>query len=173
MGDNITFRVRAEGEGLVYQWQESTDGGQTWTDIPGANETEYVFTATQEDHGKRFRCAILEPVSYTHLDVYKRQELQEEQLDERRAELAELYASKSGAGYIQESILLLQDYLYERSNQKDYKASACEILSQDVGIFYSKYKKQLRTIYPVFLTTADSLVKHFFDMLKALSLIHI
>ena len=96
-----------------------------------------------------------------------RKELQEEQLDERRAELAELYASKSGAGYIQESILLLQDYLYERSNQKDYKASACEILSQDVGIFYSKYKKQLRTIYPVFLTTADSLVKHFFDMLKA------
>ncbi|WP_302760340.1 hypothetical protein [Christensenella hongkongensis] len=60
VGDNITFRVRAEGEGLVYQWQESTDGGQTWTDIPGANETEYVFTATQEDHGKRFRCAILE-----------------------------------------------------------------------------------------------------------------
>ena len=58
IGESVTFSVEAEGDNLAYQWQESMDGGQTWTDIPGATEREYTFTAAEEDYAKEFRCAV-------------------------------------------------------------------------------------------------------------------
>jgi opacity protein-like surface antigen len=35
----------------AFQWQISTDGGVTWTDIEGADDTEYTFTASLETCG--------------------------------------------------------------------------------------------------------------------------
>lgn len=58
IGESVTFSVEAEGDNLAYQWQQSMDGGQTWTDIPGATEREYTFTAAEEDYAKEFRCAV-------------------------------------------------------------------------------------------------------------------
>lgn len=34
--------VGSEYDTPVYQWQESTDGGVTWQDIPGANDTTFI-----------------------------------------------------------------------------------------------------------------------------------
>lgn len=45
-GDAI-FYVEAEGEGLCYIWQVSTDGGETWTDV-----TKPIGTYTVDDEGK-------------------------------------------------------------------------------------------------------------------------
>lgn len=41
---NITFNVAAQGSGLSYQWQVSTDGGTTWTNL--ANTGNYSGATT-------------------------------------------------------------------------------------------------------------------------------
>jgi len=44
-GSDATFTVAATGPGLTYQWQESTDGGATFTDIPGQTSSTLTLTA--------------------------------------------------------------------------------------------------------------------------------
>jgi len=44
-GTNATFTVSASGTSLAYQWQRSTDGGSTFTNISGANSSSYTETA--------------------------------------------------------------------------------------------------------------------------------
>lgn len=62
-----TFTVEAaapDGGTISYQWQVSTDNGETWTDIPGATGSTYTIpSATAEDHGKQFRCALTNTVN--------------------------------------------------------------------------------------------------------------
>jgi alpha-tubulin suppressor-like RCC1 family protein len=57
VGATATFSVSVTGTptpGL--QWQVSTDGGATWTDIPGATGTSYTTPATTAgDNGKEYR----------------------------------------------------------------------------------------------------------------------
>ncbi len=44
-GTNNIFTVQAAGNGLTYQWQQSTTGcGGTFTDIPGATSNSYTLT---------------------------------------------------------------------------------------------------------------------------------
>jgi len=60
IGTTRTFTVSAvAGVGaLTYQWQISTDGGTTWTDITGATSASYTTPAlTLSDSGSRYRCA--------------------------------------------------------------------------------------------------------------------
>ena len=45
VGNNAVFTVVATGTGLNYQWQVSTNGGSTFTDIPGALSATYTATA--------------------------------------------------------------------------------------------------------------------------------
>ncbi|MEI2749299.1 MAG: hypothetical protein V9E88_11135 [Ferruginibacter sp.] len=45
-GVNADFTVAASGSGLSYQWQVSTDGGTTYTDIAGATSATYSVPAT-------------------------------------------------------------------------------------------------------------------------------
>jgi hypothetical protein len=40
------------------QWQQSSDGGQTFNDIPGATATTLSFTATQGQNGDLFRVVL-------------------------------------------------------------------------------------------------------------------
>lgn len=50
------------GEGMTFHiwWQSSTDGGQTWTDIPGAVGNQYRTVITRENAGMEWRaCADL------------------------------------------------------------------------------------------------------------------
>jgi hypothetical protein len=54
--------VAATGSSITYQWQVSTDGGGTWTDISGANAATYTIgsvTATQNNN--RYRANLTSP----------------------------------------------------------------------------------------------------------------
>ncbi|MDW4906343.1 hypothetical protein RB628_13595 [Streptomyces sp. ADMS] len=55
-GDTVTLIAQAEGtpEPTV-RWQVSTDGAQTWQDVPGATGTTYAFTAEAGHDGHRYR----------------------------------------------------------------------------------------------------------------------
>ena len=59
-GESVTFSVEASGsEPLTYQWQESADGGQNWTDIGGATSAEYQTAATTlEMNGRQYQCIV-------------------------------------------------------------------------------------------------------------------
>jgi hypothetical protein len=46
------------------QWQQSSDGGATWTDISGAVSSPLSFTPVSGDSGKRYR-AVYSKASYT------------------------------------------------------------------------------------------------------------
>lgn len=44
---------------LLYQWQESPDGGATWNNISGATQASYNITSTQvSDNGKSYRVRV-------------------------------------------------------------------------------------------------------------------
>ena len=59
-GDPVTFSVAATGSGtLTYQWQQSTDGGNNWTDISGANSATYTITTTTAAmNDYQYRCTV-------------------------------------------------------------------------------------------------------------------
>lgn len=58
-GSSHTFTAAGTGSGLAYQWQLSTDGGITYTDISGATGTSYtVSAATTVQNGNRYRCVL-------------------------------------------------------------------------------------------------------------------
>ena len=59
-GGTATFSVAASGSGtLTYQWQQSTDGGNSWADIPNATGASYTITgATAEMSGTQYHCVV-------------------------------------------------------------------------------------------------------------------
>ena len=59
-GEPATFSVEASGsEPLTYQWQESTDNGQTWTAIDDATSAKYQIAATTlEMSGRQYQCIV-------------------------------------------------------------------------------------------------------------------
>lgn len=63
LGTEILMSATIEnGEGMTFHiwWQSSTDGGQTWTDIPGAAGSNYRVVVTRENAGMEWRaCADL------------------------------------------------------------------------------------------------------------------
>ncbi|MFZ9694526.1 MAG: hypothetical protein ACO3AY_01480 [Chitinophagaceae bacterium] len=59
VGASNVFRVTASGAGLSYQWQKSTDGGNTFTAISGANTAQYTLSGvTLAMNGDRYRCVV-------------------------------------------------------------------------------------------------------------------
>ena len=58
-GATAEFSVTATGENLSYQWQQSTDSGQSWTDIGGATDATYTTEATTTSmNGYQYRCVV-------------------------------------------------------------------------------------------------------------------
>ena len=59
-GESATFSVAATGGGtLSYQWQQSTDNGSNWTEIPGATSATYTIEKTTLDmSGNQYRCVV-------------------------------------------------------------------------------------------------------------------
>lgn len=59
-GESAVFSVAVTGGGTItYQWQQSADGGATWTDIPGATgETYTAETVTTAMDGRLFHCVV-------------------------------------------------------------------------------------------------------------------
>lgn len=59
VGQPAAFTVAATGSNLAYQWQQSTDGGKTWTDITGATGENYTTAATTMNmNGCQYRCVV-------------------------------------------------------------------------------------------------------------------
>ncbi len=55
-GNNATFNSSATGNGVTYQWQVSTDGGTSWTDISGATSASYSINSVGTTaNGNRYR----------------------------------------------------------------------------------------------------------------------
>ena len=56
------FKVTATGTGLSYQWEQSTDGGNSWEKLNGQyggyNSASMGVTAKSERNGWKFRCVI-------------------------------------------------------------------------------------------------------------------
>jgi len=59
-GQGATFSVTASGNPAPsYQWQVSTDGGSTYSNIGGATASSYTLATTSAaDNGKRFRVVV-------------------------------------------------------------------------------------------------------------------
>ena len=59
-GGTATFTVVTSGtEPLSYQWQQSTDSGQSWTGIDGATDATYITaTTTTNMNGTQYRCVV-------------------------------------------------------------------------------------------------------------------
>jgi hypothetical protein len=58
-GTNATFTVTATGTTLIYQWQASTNGGTTWTDISGQTKATLALSAVvTADNGKLVRVNV-------------------------------------------------------------------------------------------------------------------
>ena len=59
-GEKASFSVTATGDGLAYQWQYSTDGGETWKDSTAASgKTAKLTTTTKASFdGRLYRCVI-------------------------------------------------------------------------------------------------------------------
>lgn len=61
--ESASFSLAADGSGLSYQWQQSSDGGQSWTDISGATSVSYKTGATTlQMNGTQYRCVITNAV---------------------------------------------------------------------------------------------------------------
>lgn len=59
VGQPAAFTVAATGSNLAYRWQQSTDGGKTWTDITGATGENYTTAATTMNmNGCQYRCVV-------------------------------------------------------------------------------------------------------------------
>lgn len=58
-GTNASFSVTATGSGLGYQWQVSTDGGNTWNDITGATASTLTLNGVNtSDNGNTYRVLV-------------------------------------------------------------------------------------------------------------------
>src|SRR5881296_1030883 len=58
-GETATFTAAATGSPTpTVQWQVSTDGGVTFSDIPGATSTTLSFTTTVSQNGNRYRAVF-------------------------------------------------------------------------------------------------------------------
>ena len=58
-GSNVNFTVAGSGTGLIYQWQLSTDGGATWSNIVGGTAaTLSLASVTTAITGTRYRCLL-------------------------------------------------------------------------------------------------------------------
>ena len=60
IGGKAYFTVEANGQGLSYQWQVSTDGGKTWKDsaLPGNTTKQLSVDIYESRDGYCFRCVM-------------------------------------------------------------------------------------------------------------------
>ena len=63
-GTSVTFTAAASGVPTpAVQWQRSTNGGTSYSDIAGATSTSYTFTAIAADDGNMYRAVFTNLVS--------------------------------------------------------------------------------------------------------------
>lgn len=57
-GLTVSFSIAATGNSLLYQWQTSADGGETWSDVRNATNPRYSFMANMSLNGYEYRCVV-------------------------------------------------------------------------------------------------------------------
>ena len=57
-GSTASFATTATGSNLTYQWQVSTNGGGSYTNIGGALSATYSYTTAAADNNKMYRCIV-------------------------------------------------------------------------------------------------------------------
>ena len=57
-GKKVTFKVKAAGEGLKYQWYRLKPGAKKWEKIKKATKASYSFKAARKWNGYKFRCVV-------------------------------------------------------------------------------------------------------------------
>jgi len=58
-GNSATFTSSTSASGVTYQWQLSTDGGVTWTNISGANAASYTVASVNNNmNNYRYRVIV-------------------------------------------------------------------------------------------------------------------
>jgi hypothetical protein len=63
VGSTASFTVSASGTApLTVQWQVSTDGGTSWSDLSSATSNTYSFTASQSQSGYEYHAIFTNPV---------------------------------------------------------------------------------------------------------------
>jgi uncharacterized repeat protein (TIGR01451 family) len=63
-GNSASFTATASGSPPPsVQWQVSTDGGSTFTNVPNATNNTYTFATTASDNAKQFRAQFTNPCS--------------------------------------------------------------------------------------------------------------
>ena len=59
VGANASFATTATGTNITYQWQVSTDGGVTYSNIAGATNSTYTITGvTASQNGNKYRVVV-------------------------------------------------------------------------------------------------------------------
>lgn len=90
-------------------------------------------------------------------------ELERAGLQKKQKELADLYTGQ----YIKSSLRALQKFLLSYCSDEEYQAAASTILScNQEGRVCHECRDELRSVYPVILTTADALVYNCKDLLE-------
>jgi len=56
-GSSVSFTASSAGAATA-QWQVSTDGGHSWSAIPGATTSTYTFTAASSENGDEYRAVF-------------------------------------------------------------------------------------------------------------------
>jgi uncharacterized repeat protein (TIGR01451 family) len=65
-GGTASFSVTATGSGLTYQWQVSTDGGISYTNVSGATNSTYALSSISSSlNGTRYRVLVTSACSAT------------------------------------------------------------------------------------------------------------
>lgn len=57
-GASVTLSVAAAGSRLCYQWQYSTDGGNTWVNSTAKGAASITFSAKASYSGRLYRCVV-------------------------------------------------------------------------------------------------------------------
>ena len=60
-GKKVTFKVKAEGEQLKYQWYYRTSSNAKWKKVSNATKASYSFKAKAKHNGYQFRCLVKNP----------------------------------------------------------------------------------------------------------------
>lgn len=67
VNETIIFSVEAEGEGLTYQWEYTTNGGTSWgNNTMNGNQTNTLSWAARDyQNGYMYRCLITDANGHT------------------------------------------------------------------------------------------------------------
>ena len=68
-GESVTYSIATDPaiQSGEVQWQSASAAAEDWTDIPGAVDPDYTFTAAPGDAGRRFRAVVTTTDGYSAL----------------------------------------------------------------------------------------------------------